>query len=87
MLYGQSAGGTNTFTISTLPQAPSLISSAIIQSGSGRDLSTIAEVQKFYEFYASQLNCSKTDVSISHLLNSIPHCFLSVAVGRHVRHI
>ncbi|KAH8895930.1 alpha/beta-hydrolase [Thozetella sp. PMI_491] len=63
LLYGQSAGAENSFTIATLPQAPSLISSVILESGAGRDTETIAEAQKFYEFYASQLNCSKSDLA------------------------
>lgn len=37
MLYGQSAGASDSFTVATLPQAPSLIRAAILQPRGGRD--------------------------------------------------
>jgi carboxylesterase type B len=64
MLFGQSAGATNVFIISSLPQATSLISSAISESGGGRDLATNAVLQSVGTAFATSLNCSVTDVRI-----------------------
>ncbi len=77
MLYGQSAGAINTYTVATLPQAKSLISSAIMESGAGTDIPTLAEAQRFYEFYATQLNCSISDVGVL--------CACSLALGRETK--
>ena len=63
MLYGQSAGAIDTFTIATLSQAPSLFQAAVMESGGGVDIPTIAEAQSLYKYYATQLNCSISDVS------------------------
>ncbi len=67
MLYGQSAGAIDTYAIATLPQAKSLINTAIMESGAGTDIPTTAEAQKFYEFFAAQLNCSSSDASLASL--------------------
>ena len=65
MLFGQSAGATNAFIISTLPQAKSLISSAISESGGGRDLAPNSTLQAVGASFAASLNCAVTDVSPS----------------------
>lgn len=65
LLFGQSAGSINTFTISTLPQATSLISAAITESGGGRDTALNASVQALGMAYASSLNCGDSDVKFS----------------------
>ena len=62
LLFGQSAGGDDTFTVSTLPQAKSLISAAIIESGGGQDMTPYATAQYSGASYAQALNCSRTDV-------------------------
>lgn len=37
MFYGQSAGAIDGFVLASLPQAPELFNSAILESGGGRD--------------------------------------------------
>jgi len=79
MLHGQSAGATDTFTIATLPQAPSLISAAIMESGGGRDAPLYDSMQTLGRSYAQSLNCSVSDVSHSLCpppqANSLTHVF------------
>ena len=62
LLFGQSAGAKNTFIVSTLPQARSLINAAVSESGGVRDIATSAVVQQVGESYARSLNCSVSDV-------------------------
>lgn len=62
LLFGQSAGATNTFIVSTLPEARSLISAAVSESGGGRDVATNAFAQALGASYASSPNCSVNDV-------------------------
>lgn len=69
MLYGQSAGAQNAYIIATLSNSPSLIHSAISESGGGGDVPTAALVQPFMEAYAGFLNCSVNDVSNDYLDN------------------
>jgi carboxylesterase type B len=52
--------------VSTLPQAKSLISVAISESGGGRDLATSAEMQPIGASFASSLGCSSKDVRNYH---------------------
>lgn len=63
LLFGQSAGALDAFIISSLPQAPSLISAAILESGAGSNLSTIADVEAQNEAFVKGLNCSTTDIA------------------------
>jgi carboxylesterase type B len=63
LLHGQSTGAMDTFTIATLPQAPSLISAAIMESGGGRDAPLYDSMQTLGQSYAQSLNCSVSDVS------------------------
>ncbi|MCJ1331271.1 hypothetical protein MMC10_007959 [Thelotrema lepadinum] len=63
LLYGQSAGALNTFTLSTLPQAPELFSSAAFESGGGRDAQVLPTEQAVGSAYAQALNCSISDAS------------------------
>lgn len=67
MLFGQSAGAFDAYTLATLPNAPSLFSSAICESGGGRDLASAVLVAPFMEGYVADLNCSVSDVSIPHI--------------------
>lgn len=62
MLYGQSAGAFNAWTITTLPQAKSLFRSAVLESGAGVEFPTLNETKEYYEYYVKQLNCSVSDV-------------------------
>jgi carboxylesterase type B len=63
MLHGQSAGAIDSYTISTLPQAPQLISAGIYESGAGRDLAYQDTVEKLSASYAQYLNCTTSVVS------------------------
>lgn len=63
LLFGQSAGAYDTFIISSLPQAPSLFSAAIMESGTGANLSTPADIQPETETFVKGLNCSLTDIA------------------------
>ena len=62
MLFGQSAGAIDTFAISTLEEAPSLISAIISESGGGRDSQTYQQAQSLGAQFAAAINCSVTDV-------------------------
>ncbi|KAE8449434.1 hypothetical protein EG329_008042 [Mollisiaceae sp. DMI_Dod_QoI] len=58
LLFGQSAGATNVFIVSALPQATSLINAVVSESGAGRDLATSDVTYAVGASYASTLNCS-----------------------------
>lgn len=64
VLFGQSAGAINTYIISTLPQAPQLIRSAIMESGGGREIATYDTMQTLGTAYTRSLNCSIVDVCL-----------------------
>ncbi|KAH6884126.1 putative carboxylesterase [Thelonectria olida] len=61
--FGQSAGGDDTFVISTLPQAKSLISAAVLQSGGGQDLTSKSLAQYSAASYAEALKCDIDNLS------------------------
>ncbi|KPM34614.1 hypothetical protein AK830_g11954 [Neonectria ditissima] len=63
VLFGQSAGGDDTFTVSTLPQAKSLISAAILESGGGQTLTSRSLAQYCGASYAETLKCGVHDLS------------------------
>lgn len=63
VLFGQSAGAFDTFTIATLNDAPDLISAAIMQSGGGSDFASVAEAQPWNELFVTTLGCQPSDVS------------------------
>ena len=63
MLFGQSAGAINAYIISTLPEAPSLINSAISESLVLPSLVDRSSVQKAAASYAKVLKCDVGDVS------------------------
>ena len=54
----------NTFILATLPQASTLFSAAISESGGGRDVQLNNTAQNLGQAYAQYLNCAATDVSI-----------------------
>ncbi len=63
LLFGESAGASNAFLISTLPNATSLLNAAIWESGAGPQLAGPATANALGGTYAARLNCSTTDVS------------------------
>lgn len=65
MLHGQSSGALNSFVVATLPQAPKLFSSIILESGGGRDQPLIERGEALGQSYAEALNCSVSDVSMT----------------------
>ena len=71
MLFGQSAGADNTFTVSTLPEAKGLIHSAILESGGGQVLLPFQSAQTVGASFAEVLNCHREDVSPSHDDNTL----------------
>ena len=67
LLFGQSSGATNVFQVAALPQAPSLIKAAIMESGGGRDALTNATIQSLGSTYAKYIGCDVTNVRASSL--------------------
>jgi carboxylesterase type B len=63
ILHGQSAGSTDAWVISTLPQAPALCGAAAFESGGGREPVTQKKVQHWQQILLQELNCTDTDVS------------------------
>lgn len=63
VLFGQSAGATDVYSVATLPQAPSLINSAIVESVALATLTTNSTIQMTGASFAQTLNCSVDDVS------------------------
>lgn len=63
VLFGQSAGADDTFAFSALPQARGLVSSVILESGGGQDLTPYETAQLAGSSFAATLGCSETDVS------------------------
>ncbi|KAH8694181.1 Carboxylesterase [Talaromyces proteolyticus] len=61
VLFGQSAGAENAYVIASLPQASSLIKSAVSESGGGRSLVSNASVQSVGASYARALQCDTSD--------------------------
>ncbi|KAI2626767.1 alpha/beta-hydrolase [Hypoxylon sp. NC1633] len=63
LLFGQSAGAVDSFTLATLPEIPQLVRAAALESGAGRDLATVADAQVWYSEFLTALNCSKPNLS------------------------
>ncbi|KAJ5623871.1 hypothetical protein N7510_000180 [Penicillium lagena] len=61
LLFGQSAGAEDAFIIASLPQAPSVISSVIMESGAGKKLLYNSTIQGVGASYAQTLKCSSND--------------------------
>ena len=64
MVFGQSAGAFNTFTLATLDNAPQLMRAAIMESNGGLDFATTAEAETYGQQYVSALGCSINDVGV-----------------------
>ncbi|KAK7946058.1 Alpha/Beta hydrolase protein [Apiospora aurea] len=62
LLFGQSAGAMDTYTLASREEAPQVMRAAAMQSGGGRDLPTIDQVQEWQTRFADGLNCSTTDL-------------------------
>jgi carboxylesterase type B len=62
LLFGQSAGATDTYSIATLAEAPKLISAAAMESGGGRDAPAQKKVQRWHQLFLDGLNCTTADV-------------------------
>lgn len=58
MLFGESAGASDTYVVGTLPQASSLIKAGISESGGGRGLPSSAAANDFGQRWASSLDCN-----------------------------
>lgn len=58
----------NTFVISTLPEAPSLMNAVIMESGGGRDTALNSSAQALGETYARAIGCDIYNVIYSLLV-------------------
>lgn len=65
VMFGQSAGANDVFTISTLPQAPQLMKSAIVQSGGGTFVTPANVAQDAGTAFAKALNCTNKENQVS----------------------
>ncbi|KAI1212159.1 alpha/beta-hydrolase [Annulohypoxylon truncatum] len=63
LLFGESAGAFDSFTLSTLPEIPQLIRAVALESGGGRDLPTLADSKDWYSEFLHAMNCTTPDVS------------------------
>lgn len=68
VMFGQSAGANDVFTISTLPQAPKLMKSAIVQSGGGTFVTPANVAQDAGIAFAKALNCTDKESQVSYSL-------------------
>ncbi|KAK8074319.1 Alpha/Beta hydrolase protein [Apiospora phragmitis] len=62
LLFVQSAGAMDTYTLASHDEAPQVMRVAAMQSGGGRDLPTIDQVQRWQTRFAEKIKCSTTDV-------------------------
>ncbi|KAL1613196.1 hypothetical protein SLS60_001428 [Paraconiothyrium brasiliense] len=62
LLFGQSAGAALSFLISTLAEAPSLISAVAAESGGGRGSIPYAEAQPYFRAFVKNLGCALNDL-------------------------
>ncbi|KAI1413639.1 alpha/beta-hydrolase [Hypoxylon sp. FL1857] len=63
LLFGESAGATDSFILSTLPEIIQLVRAAAFESGAGRDLATVADSKVWYSEFLTAMNCSTPDLS------------------------
>lgn len=63
LLFGQSAGAADTYTLASRDEAPQVMRAAAMQSGGGRDLPTIDQVQAWQTRFADGLSCGATDLA------------------------
>ncbi|KAI1454000.1 alpha/beta-hydrolase [Annulohypoxylon moriforme] len=63
LLFGESAGAIDSFTLSTLPEIPQLIRAVALESGAGRDLATLADSKVWYSEFLDAMNCTTPNLS------------------------
>lgn len=63
LVFGQSAGGLDAHILASLDEAPSLMRSAIMESGAGQSVQDIHSVAAFSAEFAALLPCGADDVS------------------------
>lgn len=63
VVFGQSAGGVDAHILASLDEAPSLMKSAIMESGAGQTVQDLQSVAKFSAKFAALLPCGADDVS------------------------
>ncbi|XDG01062.1 hypothetical protein ABKA04_000677 [Annulohypoxylon sp. FPYF3050] len=63
LLFGESAGAIDSFTLSTLPEIKELVRAVALESGGGRDLATLADSKVWYSEFLDAMNCTTADVS------------------------
>ncbi|KAI1384755.1 alpha/beta-hydrolase [Hypoxylon trugodes] len=78
LLFGESAGASDTFFLATLPEIPQLVRAAAMESGAGRDIATIEDSQVWYSEFLNAMNCSTPDLSC---IRSATASILQIAVA------
>ncbi|KAL1856832.1 Neuroligin-4, X-linked [Diaporthe australafricana] len=63
VVFGQSAGGVDAHILATLDEAPSLMKSAIMESGAGQSVQNLSSVAAFSAEFAALLPCGADDVA------------------------
>lgn len=63
LVFGQSAGAFDSFTLASLPEAASVMNAVVMQSGGGVDVPNLSQVQAYHADFVKHLNCSTEDVS------------------------
>lgn len=63
VVFGQSAGGLDAHILASLDEAPSLMKSAIMESGAGQSVQNLSSVAAFSAKFAALLPCGADDVS------------------------
>lgn len=63
LLFCQSAGAVDTYALALRDEAPQVMRAASMQSGGGRDLPMVNQVQKWQTQFADKLMCGTTDPS------------------------
>ncbi|KKY31573.1 putative lipase 2 [Diaporthe ampelina] len=87
VVFGQSAGGLDAHILATLDEAPSLMKSAIMQSGAGQSVQDLPSVAAFSAKFAALLPCGANDVAClraatpEHLNTTLLSMFLNGSDG------
>lgn len=67
MIFGQSAGAVDVYTLGSLPQAPSLFKGGVSQSGGGGELPLASSANTFGALYAQTVGCSNVSLELESL--------------------
>ncbi|POS68523.1 hypothetical protein DHEL01_v213083 [Diaporthe helianthi] len=87
VVFGQSAGGLDVHILATLEEAPTLMKSAIMESGAGQTVQNLSSVAAFSAEFAALLPCNATDVAClrsvtpEHLNETLLSMFATEDVG------